>query len=131
VEKRGEKFAGELVKSAKEEKAVVKMTVINARAFTASTLFPSRRGVHWKSSIPISSVARRGIFVESQPRQNQSPVGAAYSDDVAPERSFGVRNRPDYKDFAPTVLTGEQRRRLDFSIFGCFHPNLLVFSLFR
>jgi hypothetical protein len=74
---------------------------------------------------------RRGIFVESQAKPNSSPVGAAYSDDVAPERSFGVRNRPDYKDFAPTVLTGEQRRRLDFSIFGCFHPNLLVFSLFR
>jgi len=32
---------------------------------------------------------RRGIFVEPQPKLNLSPVGAAYSDDIAPERSLG------------------------------------------
>jgi hypothetical protein len=70
-------------------------------------LIPDPAGWQLEIGIPISSAARRGIFVESQPKQNQSPVGAAYSDDVAPERSFGVRNRPDYKDFAPRRLAGE------------------------
>jgi hypothetical protein len=31
---------------------------------------------------------RRDIFVESQTNQNLSPVGAAYSDDVAPDGAF-------------------------------------------
>jgi len=48
VEKRGEKFSGELVKSAKEEKTVAEMVMINTKAFTSSTLFLSQRGVEWK-----------------------------------------------------------------------------------
>jgi hypothetical protein len=47
---------------------------------------------------------RRGIFVEPYSKQNSSPGGAAYSDDVAPERSFGIFGFIGYKDFAPTVL---------------------------
>src|SRR5208282_2775431 len=47
---------------------------------------------------------RRAIFVEAQPKQNVSPVGAAYSNDAAPERSFGIFAMRIYKDASPTGL---------------------------
>jgi hypothetical protein len=53
---------------------------------------------------PQNQRRRRGIFVEPNPKHNSSPIGAAYSDDVAPERSFGTFDFMGYKDFAPAVL---------------------------
>ena|ERR1035438_10508917 len=47
---------------------------------------------------------RRGIFVEPQPKQNFSPDGAAYSEDVAPERSLVRFVTVIYKDASPTGL---------------------------
>jgi hypothetical protein len=45
---------------------------------------------------------RYGIFAEPQPKQNFSPIGVAYSDDVAPERSFVIFAVGFYKDASPT-----------------------------
>jgi hypothetical protein len=45
---------------------------------------------------------RRGIFVEPQPKHNSSPVGAAYSDDVAPTELLFVFELLIYKDVSPT-----------------------------
>jgi hypothetical protein len=47
---------------------------------------------------------RRGIFVDYIRKSSSSSVGAAYSDDAAPERSFWEINFASYKDFAPAVL---------------------------
>jgi len=51
---------------------------------------------------------RRDIFVEPPPKQNSSPVGAAYSDNAAPERSLGEIGLRSYKDFAPTALAEDK-----------------------
>jgi hypothetical protein len=47
---------------------------------------------------------RRGILIEYPPQKSASSVGAAYSDDVAPERSLRTFDCMGYKDFAPTAL---------------------------
>jgi ParB family chromosome partitioning protein len=54
---------------------------------------------------PVFSAVRRDIFVEPQPKQNFSPVGAAYSDDVAPDGALAVNKLLFYKDASPTGLS--------------------------
>jgi hypothetical protein len=46
---------------------------------------------------PVFSAVRHDIFVEPQPKQNVSPIGAAYSEDVAPDGALAVNKLLFYK----------------------------------
>ena len=53
----------------------------------------------------VFSAVRRDIFVEPQPKQNFSPGGAAYLEDVAPNGALAVNKLLFYKDASPTGLS--------------------------
>ena len=53
---------------------------------------------------------RRDIFVETQAHQPQSPIGAAYSEYIAPDGAWNLLSIGFYKDVAPTALPGERSK---------------------
>jgi hypothetical protein len=53
---------------------------------------------------------RRDIFVESQAHHPQSPIGAAYSEYIAPDGAWNLLSIGFYKDVAPTALQGERSK---------------------
>jgi hypothetical protein len=56
----------------------------------------------WRGKRSSTQRRRRGIFVEPQPKHNSSPVGATYSDDVAPTELLFIFELLIYKDVSPT-----------------------------
>jgi hypothetical protein len=58
---------------------------------------------------------------ENPSKKSASSVGAAYSDDVAPERSLGTLGFMDYKDFAPTALADLSHAHLPSISANPFH----------
>ena len=64
---------------------------------------------------PVFSAVRHGTFVEPKPKQNISPVGAAYSEYVAPDGALAVIKLLFDKDASPTGFShhsdaGDRRR---------------------
>jgi hypothetical protein len=52
---------------------------------------------------------RRGIFVESKPFKKSSPIGAAYSNDVAPDGAWDFLIAVFYNDVSPTGFASQRR----------------------
>jgi hypothetical protein len=79
-----------------------------------------QRVVSWFAPARPTSAVRRDISVETECKTKSSPVGAAYSDDVAPERSLEIfdsdflqRCQPyGLKICVPSVfICGQKKRR--------------------